>query len=350
MHAVVVTFDCLPVAFLGCYGNAWASTPRLDALAAEAVVFDTCYSSDVTPGRKDRRQEWWTVLETAGVACFENCSPEWQAARCGDASTLVWMNWPEIAEPWRPRVDSLSSPDAPGWPVEPWRKALGDILRNGNEERLRSSSVRSDPDQAPFLRAVFASCVSELDAEFGRWLDRYQQELAGDTLLVVTARTGAVLFPHPALARECPEIVDPIVRVPLIVRVGSCAESSSRRREIVSSDDLRATLSDWFEVPSSAALARSHSLLPAIRGGDKVGREAALFRSEGIGAGVRTEQFSCLVPAGLIDSHLASAWDFKASLRPWLFAKPEDVWDVLDVADQYPDELEQLVAMAVNVL
>lgn len=348
MHAVLVTFDCLPVAFLGCYGNTWLSTPRLDALAAQSVVFDACYSSDVTPGPTDRQQAWRTALEAAGVACFDDCGPEWQSARSRDTRTLVHLRWREIAEPWRPRVDSLSSSGASGWPVGQWRTDLEELLQGREGEQLCSASIQRNPDQTPFLRAVFAACVSELDAAFGSWLDRYQAELTRDTLLIITARRGALLFPHPALARGCPEIVDPVVRVPLIMRGGG--EGGSRRRGIVSSDDLGATLCHWFEVPAGAAAPQSYSLLPAIREGAVVGREAALFRSDGIGIGIRTERFSCLIPDGLKQAHHASHWDFKAALRPWLFAKPEDVWDVLDVAEQYPDDLERLVAMADPVL
>src|SRR5262245_66105145 len=40
MRALVLVLDCLHLGYLGCYGNDWVATPALDALAAEAVVFD----------------------------------------------------------------------------------------------------------------------------------------------------------------------------------------------------------------------------------------------------------------------------------------------------------------------
>ena len=44
MHAVVLSFDCLPVAWIGCYGNMSVRTPRLDALAAEGVRFTRAFT------------------------------------------------------------------------------------------------------------------------------------------------------------------------------------------------------------------------------------------------------------------------------------------------------------------
>src|SRR5262245_65949560 len=40
MRAIVLSVRGCHLAYLGCYGNAWVSTPALDRLAATGVVFD----------------------------------------------------------------------------------------------------------------------------------------------------------------------------------------------------------------------------------------------------------------------------------------------------------------------
>lgn len=57
MKAVVVSFDHLPVGFLGCYGNTWVDTPNFDRLAAEAVVFDGHFAECLG---STANHAWWT--------------------------------------------------------------------------------------------------------------------------------------------------------------------------------------------------------------------------------------------------------------------------------------------------
>ena len=56
MKAVVLTFDCLPIGFLGCYGNSLVETPHFDSLAARAVVFDQHFAENV--GSSAARHAW----------------------------------------------------------------------------------------------------------------------------------------------------------------------------------------------------------------------------------------------------------------------------------------------------
>ena len=47
MNALVVSFDHLHLAYLGCYGNAGIQTPQLDRLAADAAVFDQHFTTQI---------------------------------------------------------------------------------------------------------------------------------------------------------------------------------------------------------------------------------------------------------------------------------------------------------------
>ncbi|MBC7287666.1 MAG: sulfatase [Armatimonadetes bacterium] len=55
LNAVIIISDTLRRDFLGCYGNDWVRTPNIDALAAESIVLDNCFTGSfpTIPHRAD---------------------------------------------------------------------------------------------------------------------------------------------------------------------------------------------------------------------------------------------------------------------------------------------------------
>ncbi|MDA1015596.1 MAG: sulfatase-like hydrolase/transferase [Planctomycetota bacterium] len=70
MKAVVITFDRLPTAVLGCYGNDWIETPNFDGLATESTLYERCYAELVWNGAS--QPSWWT-----GRYCFPKPQADW---------------------------------------------------------------------------------------------------------------------------------------------------------------------------------------------------------------------------------------------------------------------------------
>jgi arylsulfatase A-like enzyme len=188
-------------------------------------------------------------------------------------------------------------------------------------------------------RAVYAAYVSAIDAWCGTLLDAISATSPDDLLLIVTAASGDLLAPHPCVERDCPPIVDAVVRVPLIVRIGAGEPVGSRRGGLVSTADIPATLAAWLEPPEYTPPGDSRSLLPMIRCEADPVRDSVLFGAEGIGWGLRTPEFSCLCAV----EHRAGGTPPRLG-RPWLFSKPDDAGDFLDVADQNPAVAESLAA------
>ena len=56
--AVVITFDRWHCGFLGCQGNPWVDTPRIDQLAVRATLFDQHFAENLSP--ESRQHAWWT--------------------------------------------------------------------------------------------------------------------------------------------------------------------------------------------------------------------------------------------------------------------------------------------------
>ena len=49
MKAVILTFDRLPISFLGCYGHSLVKTPNFDRLASRSIVYDQHYAENIDP-------------------------------------------------------------------------------------------------------------------------------------------------------------------------------------------------------------------------------------------------------------------------------------------------------------
>ena len=49
MKAVILTFDFLPISFLGCYGHSLVKTPHFDQLASRSIVYDQHFAENIDP-------------------------------------------------------------------------------------------------------------------------------------------------------------------------------------------------------------------------------------------------------------------------------------------------------------
>lgn len=423
MRAIVLTFDHLPRSLLGCYGNTWIETPQLDRLAAGSVVFDACYSADLTlaareycglepvvppaaspwsatwhmsggqgrPATLDRLQAGGvrTVLiaeagsSLADGPAFDQTSHvqgndstdaapadrsfarllaaavEHLRAPAGVESSLVWLASRGVPSPGQPpreiagiyweeffdaallahTLAAALGDDASAFPgpstadPEAWLARAVDRLPAAG---LLRRGLAPELEEFQFLnRLVYAAGLSAIDAACGALLDGLDAA-NDDVLLIVAAAAGELLDQHPCVLRGCPPIIDALSHVPLIVRCGKGEAAGSRRSALVSTVDVAATLVDWFGLDGPSARGGA-SLLPLMRYERETVREEIMFGAEQVGWGVRTPEFCCLCTD---DTDAPGA---PPSLgRPWLFRKPDDVADIVDVADQYPAESDSL--------
>ena len=155
MNIVLIVADTLRQDYMGCYGNDWIHTPRLDALAAQSIVFDRyCAASFPTmPNRADLFTGRWTYTYTG-----------WQPL--ADAETL-------LAEVLRDAgLKTLAAVDTPFF-----------IGKGYNYDRGFDEFVRV-PGQAVDERARLASlrrfeedcCACATMVEAGRLLEHYRKE------------------------------------------------------------------------------------------------------------------------------------------------------------------------------
>jgi arylsulfatase A-like enzyme len=127
--------------------------------------------------------------------------------------------------------------------------------------------------------------------------------------------------------------------------------SGLRCSRFVQSTDLLPTLLDWFGVPIAGERFDGCSLIDgrslfrdAVS--DEPARTAVCFGDDDRHFGIRTADWNCLIRLNAADQIVPA--DVRYGDTAWpgpvqLFSKPEDIWDVTDLATQQPEVCEELV-------
>jgi arylsulfatase A-like enzyme len=195
----------------------------------------------------------------------------------------------------------------------------------------------TDLDRA-LTRKVLGGYLALLDAGLGRLLETIDQSASGaPTLVIVTAAQGLTVHEPGVLRDEWEPAAEEIVHVPLLIRVAG-QNRGVRRQSLTQPVDIFPTLLEWFGLQRPDSGLDGHSLLPDIRGDQWQPRRLAFATDGHALMTVRTPdhyfvQRSAPTPA----EH-----DSEPARR--LFSKPEDAWEVSDVAAQSPQVVEELAA------
>lgn len=439
MKAVVLTFDCLPIGFLGCYGNSLVETPQFDRLASQAVVFDQHFAENV--GGAAARHAWmtgcyhfprtalqqsvlpdlaaalrsggvetdlisevgsqvpvvgfdWThqVRGSSGLDAQADETPfaklilqaelvleNWAAER--GTSRLLWLQSRGVPLPWLPprefaeaalarqlEIDShddngreeLPIDDASSWQsaeetqcesaadheIDSMAAEAGDAIDLADDrfdpfiEKLIDDAISDTPasrlSPADWLlaRAVFAGYVELLDRSFGRLLAALESQLHTEPLLIiVTAAEGLSVGERPMVSLPATDLPEPVIHTPLMVQM-SGGESGTRRQTLVQTVDLMPTLLDWFQIASPGRQCEGRSLIPLVSLIGTEVREYLCLGDDNGATAIRTKNRHLVKPAGESQGEDLAC--------PHLYTKPDDIWDVHDVAAQSPAEADSL--------
>ena len=373
-----VTFDCC---FAGDSAGATETAGRsasqadedwlnlIAALRAAGVRISVCsehHEADALAGQVDRlkvvsgsddasassaERPFRRLVETASALADEPLD--------GGTPSLLWVESRGVPSPWLPPTEVAGVYWDEFFSEREFALLLDTLSNQKDQVRKRIAAHDADRRLAGLLpelsdsglfhrdhhggpreiaglnRAVYAAYVSAIDAWFGLLLDRLDQSAPTDLLLIVTGRAGDLIGDHPAIRAGCPPLLDPLLRVPLIAGRLTGDAHGSRRRGLVGTRDLWATLGDWFGIDDSRWIEDSYSWRPQIHG-DSEGPERKRVFSCGAGSGwsVRTPEFRCVV-----DTVPEESDDQEGN---WLFLKPDDMNDILSVVSQYPDEATRL--------
>lgn len=202
---------------------------------------------------------------------------------------------------------------------------VGDIL--SDEELVR-------------LRKTYAGAVSLLDSQIGRLMEELDRlDLRDRMVIVFVSDQGEPLGEHDFVRRPIATVHEELAHTPLIVRWPGVAENGQRSAAIVQSVDLPATIleacglrppEDWPGL----------SLKRLLDDHEAPWRDAAIYGMDNEAFAIRTDDW-LLIQEPAIDDESETGDDSQTLTRS-LYAKPEDRWDIHDVASMNEDVVEEL--------
>jgi len=390
MNAICLVVDRLHAGYVGAYGNTWIETPWLDRLAAESMVFDQCLIDSPQLGSLCRSYwQGWHPLLGSSVPEDRPALPSLLGG-AGVGTTLL-TDEPAVARhPLSRAFDSLIRLDLPEFPqvaegvdqthvarcfarVVDWLESarepfllwchltgLGGPWDAPLEFRIRYAEQDDpdppdsaeapcqmleedyDPDQLLGISQAYAGQVSLVDVCVGALLEYLHDSSTGqETLLTLASARGFPLGEHRRVGAYDDSLYGELVHVPLWLRFPDSLGQAARSQALVRPADLRSTLLDWWGIADRAQSPGAASLMPLVREEtDSIRDRLCIVESGGGATGHRCET--------LVDWSRAirtPAWYLRQGDEPELYAKPDDRWEVNDVADRC-DEVVGLLQKA----
>jgi len=384
MNAIVVVVDRLHVGYLGCYGNTWVASPELNRLAVESFTMDHAiidspsldelYSSFWTGSHAlQRRQAWLAGRGTLAGAL----------GKAGIATTLI-SDDPLVSE--HPLAtgfgehisiepplacDAVTAPDvdqthlagyfavAADWlgkahsPFCLWLHTQG--LAAAWDAPLEFRNQYADPDEAPPPTLVdvphcllpdefdpdlrfgicqaYAGQVTLLDTCLSGLLAALAESPSHrDTLLALVSPRGLPLGEHRRIGVGDEAMYNELIHVPWLLRLPDGSGAAARSHALVQPADLPATLCDWWNVAPFFPAGAGRSLLPLVRDEAESIRDRACVAAPCGEQGIRTAGWYLHQTA--VRSAANEGTD---AVGVELYAKPDDFWELNDVADRCRD-------------
>lgn len=320
---LAVMVDWLPAWMLPAYGATWVSAPALDALAAAGVVFDRVLAPSVAGDETlEAIVPFASDPAVAGqVARTEDLDAAADLVRRGRHRVVV-CHVRRLGRAWQ----------APAEMRERYRDPEDPPAMEGAEIPKFATGEDTDPDRLTVVRQAFAAEVTSLDEEFGRLLGAVSE--SSESWHVCVAGTGGMpLGLHGQVGMPGPEddCIPPYgerIHLPVILREAGGRMAGQRFPGLLAAADIGATLSEWATGRGAAAgVARLFEDWTARP------REQVFIRGRGAAA------------LAMSAWHLVAEWPGgrEAGVKASLHAKPDDWFEVADVADRCPTEVEALL-------
>jgi arylsulfatase A-like enzyme len=385
-NIICLVIDRLHAGFLGAYGNTWIATPHVDRLAAEAFLFDRALID--SPCLESLYRSYWHGSHALAAArghvdALAEASLPRQLSSDG-YETVLMTDDPSIgalpsATDFYEREEIVFEPtDEVATSIEEtqlarffaaaserlsrmrrpfllWLHAgsLGRIWDAPLEFRdqypddedpspPRSPCVQSrllardfDPDEVLGIVHSYAGQVSLLDLCIGSFLEALtESRLADETLLVVLSARGISLGEHGRIGPQNDSLYSEVTQVPWLLRLPTGAGQSARTQALVQPADLHATLAEWCGLPGPERLfaGGGHSVLPLVDGAGETIRDRACTLISANKWAVSTPAWSLLQMGGGQEGE-----GVDENARSELYVKPDDRFEVNEVADRCPD-------------
>ncbi|MEO2169303.1 MAG: sulfatase [bacterium] len=306
-NLLFVTIDCLRADHVGSYGYPRPTTPALDALASEGILFENAFAnapmtlpsvpqiftSRLFPSREEALLT--TPISEAGIpsAAFVNNAwiPLWLSqgthadppgtfdrlisgeldARAITDHALAWLDendgqrfalylhYLDAHTPYRPPAEWIELFADPDY--------KGPIASEFSDEEGASSGKYQKKDQEKIL-ALYDAGIRYIDEQLGRVVDELRRSgRLDETLVVITADHGEEFWDHGSFFHG-QSLYDELLHIPLVVRLPGQKQSGTRVQRLARGIDIAPSILDWMNLPippsfAGESLGRSLEAAPA---------------------------------------------------------------------------------------
>ncbi len=373
-NAIVLITDRLGAAFLGPYGNAWLETPAFNRLAAESLLieFMTADAPGLSSVYRSYLQGFHPLMlelpnahrsvfqrakeaglstrlltdepevanhadtidvdEVIDLSLIEsdvsaNDVTETQLARLFSAAIeslsscrepfILWIHARAMAGPWdapyefREHFADDEDPPPPKFVIPPNRELVGD----------------TDPDELLGFQQAYAAQVTVLDTCLGLLLDEFKaQPFADETLFLVSSPRGYPLGEHGIVGGAGDPLWTEHYHIPCLLRLPKMRMAARRTPQLCQPADINATLGNCLSLPNPVHPCWGTDILSRV---DLQGRSA-----QNCVVGIAQGRRMIRTPAWMMR--------IDDDDRIELFAKPDDRWELNEVASRCRSEIAQL--------
>lgn len=360
---LVVAIDRLPAWMLPAYGSTWVAMPALDGLAARGVVLDRLVAATDDPGRTladilggvveggtavaaaASARGWSTALVTDDAAAAG------AAARGVDVVEVAVARPPAVAD--SAEATSLGRLFAAAAEVVAARRhavvvvhasSLGATWDAPDDYRLAyvdpddphpaggaavpdfAVPVDADPDLLVGVRQAFAGQLTLLD----RCLERLLAAAGGGRHVMLVGLRGIGLGLHGHVGGEPLPPYGELVHLPAMLAAADGGMAGQRFGGLALPADVGATLLEWLgrAPPRAGEPWGGASLAGLFTAWSVTGRDRVIVSAAG-GTAMTTPAWHLVRKAGAVEPAR-------------LFVKPDDFFELSDVADRRPDTAEEL--------
>jgi arylsulfatase A-like enzyme len=371
MKVILLTLHGARLDAFGAYGGALAATPHLDRLAAESLVFDQHYQSEIQPGEEDAihsqmletLDELTAHLTTSGGSCafFADerasqslaYSASWKHVALISENDLAVLQQPSLSDAvLQQSIDWLQDY---GQHYEHWLLCieLGALLPDWREEEYKPAetsgeeeakeplfdydpaAVEPDPNRFGW-RAAYGGVMRYLDDLVGQFMTLLNElQLTEHCLVIIQSPGGQPLGEHGMVPHRGHGIFEEQAHLPLLMRFPQSNGVGKRIHHYTHPEDVLFTLYQLFTGELPTSLQADHLARFTQPQAGRYRDYAVTFRHASDGTieygTLRTKHWSLTVP-----------WNHEADQPLQLYRKPEDRWDMNNVAKEHAEVAEHL--------
>jgi len=192
------------------------------------------------------RQDWVNRMHMAS----EELMPQPRTFNAG----LEFLRMNHAQDNWFLTIETFD-PHEPYFSSERFRDLYPHVYAGPHFDWPNYAPVTEGPDAVQHMRYMSAALHSMCDWYLGRVLDAMTEyHLWDDTLLIVNTDHGFLLGEHDWWAKVAQPFWDEVAHVPLFIWDPRCGKRGERRKSLVQTIDLPATLLDYFGLPLPEAM------------------------------------------------------------------------------------------------